>query len=1215
MTAHEHAHSGDDQRLVDTFLKANVGFLKPDPEIMRNHRMSPRSKREEEAIARCTDPHKLREICNRLVAILDESFEISEQTVASPAGKFADLATAFMTASGDISLLSNRGVAAFATVLHYPVKFILKNFREDSSVGIREGDSFLQNDARYGGVHSPDQGMVMPIFYKGELIAWTVCAMHEGEIGARPPGGMGPTIESPYEEGFRGSPLKIGENYQLKTDLVTLLQNSCREPHTMLVDLRARLATCTRLQDRLYSVIDEYGVDYTIAALRQTLEFVAEESARRIKELPDGTARIALYADTTMREPAIIKINMAMTVKGDRILIDMRGSSPEFANRPINGPAAGVATAAMMTLITFIWPDLPKSTAVIENLDIITDPESIVNASYGVPIALNMHSMFKVITAVEVLMSKFSYSLPKRYATIKAPWYNQPAGMMYGGETQHGSTVGNLCADLNGMGGGARCHHDGEHSISPNFAAMVDTGECELMEEDLPYINFTSKRLEPDTGSFGKYRGGQGYQMMYVRYGRQPFGFQAIAGGSKFPSTVGLFGGYGCATYPIVKIKGINLFEALKENPERFQARMSYLMNERPFAGATYEAVPFNMEFELAYEGEIYMICQGAGGGYGDVLEREPELVMKDVEEGLISPETARELYGVSFDPRTLVVDREATRAARDGQRRERLQRALPYDAFIARHVKASPPNGVLYFGNWNDSADLYGGMFKALPGKFPMPIYLPDPKEILKVVMQNKLVTSAMEKDDITRPPLSAELGRIFTLSTMSRVLGITSLALRGGAKAMWAWLATRFTDQTQRQAELHRRIGQILAEFLHDGGPTFIKLGQVLSTRPDLLSQDMIGELAYLQDNVSAMPFETVKRIVEADLGKPLNKIYASFDEKPIAAGSVAQVHRARLHDGRDVAVKVLRDGLGERFASDLRALGVFGRVASLFPGIADVKPLDLIDEFGRGLVGQMDFKVERENNRKLAASYKHLDWVRLPDVYEEFSGRHVISMEFVKGTKPLDYIKARNAPDPELARRVYQLYIDMAFNTQLLHVDMHAGNLLIDEQHRLVVLDTGLVHRLPSYYARRYIRAYLCVSAADGYLQIDNYFSGRANAVDAGTRAQAARDLHEVYQGFQRVGATDFTKMWIEVLDVMRRNRIALDREFVMMMVADMTMAGMARSFDPSFNVVEFLRQELPNLIFHKQKLALNDPYLIASMRSDLLKQVRAASGWSE
>ena len=386
----ENGFSQEDQALIDAFLTSNAGFVGPDPEILNDHRMAPRTEREERVLSGEIDLNLFQEIRARLTSVLDENFEVSEQTVAAPAAKFADLATAYMTARGDVALMCNRGVAAFAVVMHYPVRHILKYWQDDPTVMIRPGDAFLMNDARFGGIHAPDQSMVMPHFVDDELVSWTVCAMHEGEVGARAPGGMGPTIESPYEEGFRGSPVKIGENYQLKSDLVTLVQNSVREKEIMLVDLRARLATCMRLQKEFDAAVAEYGLDAVVGAMRHTSELVAEETKRRIEDLPIGTARTEIYIDSTSRETAMLKVNVAMTVKpGGRIEVDMRGSSPELHNRSINSTIVTSKVGIMVALMSFFWPDLPKSPAVIEHFDFVTDPKSLMNGSYDVPNSQN----------------------------------------------------------------------------------------------------------------------------------------------------------------------------------------------------------------------------------------------------------------------------------------------------------------------------------------------------------------------------------------------------------------------------------------------------------------------------------------------------------------------------------------------------------------------------------------------------------------------------------------------------------------------------------------------------------------------------------------------------------------------------------------------------------------------------------------------------------
>jgi predicted unusual protein kinase regulating ubiquinone biosynthesis (AarF/ABC1/UbiB family)/N-methylhydantoinase B/oxoprolinase/acetone carboxylase alpha subunit len=1217
VAAKEPRFDAEEQALVEQFLTTNAGFVGPDPAIMYDHKMGPRSAREERIFERPIDVHLFQEIRARLTAALDENFEVSEQTVASPAAKFSDLCTAYMTSIGDIAMLSNRGVAGFAIVMHYPVRHILKYFANDPTVGLKPGDAFLVNDARFGGIHNPDQSMVMPHFRDGELVAWTVCAMHEGEVGARAPGGMGPSIESPYEEGFRGSPIKIVENFKLKADLVTLVQNSVREKEVMLVDLRARLATCIRLANQLDAVIDRYGLDAVVGTMRHTLELVADESARRISQMPDGTVRGAFYIDSTSRETAILKINVAMTVSGSKILVDLRGSAPEIQNRSVNCPITASKLGVMVGLMSFFWPDLPKSPAVLQHFDFVSDPKSLVDCSYDVPNAQNVSTGFKVITATEVLMSKLAFSVPEKHAAIKAPWYNQPAGMMYGGETQHGHEVGNICADLNGMAGGARWNRDGEHSICANFAQMNDIGESEDTEENLPVVMFASKKFTPDLVSFGKFRGGAGYQTIYSRYGTSNFGFQAVTNGSKFSSTVGLFGGYGSPCYPITKIKGINIFEELRETPNSYQADVVELLNQRPLKGATYETVAGALEFELAFEGELYVLHQGAAGAYGDVLERDPDLVIKDIREGLLSKRAAREICFVAFDDTTLIVDHDATRRLRDGERRARLARGLKWDDFVSKHVRKAPPVGLLYFGRWNDDREVYGGMYKAMPGEFPREIYLPDPKLIYEAVLNRKVVSGVSTEDAIEYDPLTEELQQPWTLRSIRKFLRVQGYMLRMVGGIAGSGAASLFRRRGSRLPAFQKAIGRHLSDYLISCGPTFMKLGQVLSTRPDLLGENIANELRRLQDNVPPMKAAQARAIVETSLGRRIGDVFAEFSAEAIAAASVAQVHKGRLKDGREVAVKIKRPGLEQEVSDDLRALSTLVGIArTLVPGVSAINPRELITELGLAVRGQMNFRAEVENNRRFAREFAHHDWVRLPEVYDDYSSSDVITMEFINGVSPKAYVARRGAFDADLAAKIYGMYIEMAFTNRFIHADLHSGNIMVEGEGRVVLMDTGLAHEFPSYYVKRHLRAYLCVAAVDGYMQGDNYLGDRPHMASPEAKAAVSHDLHLMYQRWDKNRAKghtrDLTTLWLQILALLRKHRIALDRELLMMMVADITMSGVVHEFDPEFDVVEYTRQELPRLIFRDGKLALNDPFLLAASRRDLLRDIREAMG---
>ncbi|QQD17938.1 hydantoinase B/oxoprolinase family protein [Spongiibacter nanhainus] len=737
----------DDKALVDSFLSKNRAFLGPDPEIQRNHHVAPRSEWEDRVLSEDIDTNLYAEIRSGMRAALDETFKIAEMTVASPAAQCADMSTGYFTAAGDLSLASTRGVAGFTVSLHYPIRFIRKYYEDDQTVGIKEGDGFLLNDAHYGGIHSPDQHLFMPIFNDGNLVGWCVCAMHEGEIGARVPGGMGPMIESPWDEGIRGSPIKIVENFQLRTDLVTFMQNSCREPQTMLADLKARLAACCRLERRAQEHMQRYGVDNVVGSMRSTVEFMRDEGRRRIAALPDGTVRTQFFIDDTMREQAMLKLVYNFTVKGDKVIVDMRGCSPEIYNRPINSLLSTQVLGCAITLAHHIWPDMPCAQAIIDCFEFETDPGTIPDCGNDVPVALCVQPMFKVMTASEIAFAKFYFGAPHRYGKTKAGWFNQPAAIIYGGINQHEDSVGNMCGDLNGMAGGAKCDEDGEHSIAPCFGANVDIGESEDAEEQLPYIYAISKRIWSGNCGFGKFRGGSGYQYGLMRFGDQPFGFQTFTGGSYFPSTQGLFGGYSSATYGSTRVRGKNLFHTMKSDPEIFRASMEYIMNEQPFEDCTYESLSMAVPFELYPEGELFMTSQGAGGGYGDVLERDTEMVMKDVEEGIITAECALDLYGVVFDPTTLVVNQAETEAKRNAIRQQRIKQGMTYDEFVKKHVTEEPDQSeVPFFGSWNGSKELFCGPFgKALPGETP-PIIMPDPKDIELAKLKAQL--AAMSQD-----------------------------------------------------------------------------------------------------------------------------------------------------------------------------------------------------------------------------------------------------------------------------------------------------------------------------------------------------------------------------------------------------------------------------------------------------------------------------------
>jgi N-methylhydantoinase B/oxoprolinase/acetone carboxylase alpha subunit len=506
-------------------------------------------------------------------------------------------------------------------------------------------------------------------------------------------------------------------------------------------DMKVRLSTCLKIKERIEEIAKEYTWDAVAATLRWTLEDTEAEVRRRLRAWPDGAVRSVVFPDSTLRENCLIKICLEARKKGEVLELDFRGTSPQFLNRANNTELQALKGMLAQEFLTFVWPDLPRNQAVFAPMRLITDHGSAVDCTRDAPTAQSMMTFFPAFTALQMVIPKFLYATAKRYTNIHAPWYNMITTFIYGGVNQHGETVGNLCADLNGMSGGARENMDGENSIAPIFAAMTDLGEQELLEEETPIVKIVPHRMLRDNQGFGKHRGGTGYQVIATVRRSDAFGFMTTCVGSKFPSTYGLFGGYGAPTYPLCKVKGMNAFAILAELPEE-KWTIPSIMNERPFPGAKYSTHHMGMQFELVKQGEVYMISQGAGGGYGDPLEREPESVMKDLREGLISDWVAQEMYRIVYDERTRSVDVEATAKARADERERRKQRGKPFDEFVQGWTKPEPAQNVPFYGSWNSRDELYLGnpSQKVERGATGAGVMMPDPKDVRIAELEQRL-------------------------------------------------------------------------------------------------------------------------------------------------------------------------------------------------------------------------------------------------------------------------------------------------------------------------------------------------------------------------------------------------------------------------------------------------------------------------------------------
>jgi ubiquinone biosynthesis protein len=277
-----------------------------------------------------------------------------------------------------------------------------------------------------------------------------------------------------------------------------------------------------------------------------------------------------------------------------------------------------------------------------------------------------------------------------------------------------------------------------------------------------------------------------------------------------------------------------------------------------------------------------------------------------------------------------------------------------------------------------------------------------------------------------------------------------------------------------------------EALARDLESLGPTFIKLGQLLSTRADLLPPPYLEALARLQDDVDPFPFEDVERIVQEELGVRLSKAFDEFDPQPIAAASLGQVHRAVLRGGRAVAVKVQRPGIRERVQADLASLEEMATLVERFTSASkNIDAARLLDEFRRSLMAELDYREEAQNLIALARQLEAFDRIVVPLPIADYSTSRVLTMDFISGVKitavsPVEWTEIDGGA---LAEDLFRAYLQQILVDGTFHADPHPGNVFLTTDHRIALLDLGMVGRLSSTMQEQLMKLLLAISEGRG------------------------------------------------------------------------------------------------------------------------------------
>ncbi len=368
--------------------------------------------------------------------------------------------------------------------------------------------------------------------------------------------------------------------------------------------------------------------------------------------------------------------------------------------------------------------------------------------------------------------------------------------------------------------------------------------------------------------------------------------------------------------------------------------------------------------------------------------------------------------------------------------------------------------------------------------------------------------------------------------------------------------------------------RIRMALTEL----GPTFIKLGQVLSLRPDLIGLELAEELTQLQSEVPADSPKLVRELVEKSLGRPINEIYAEFDDVAIASASIGQVHRATLHDGTAVVVKVQHAGIEAKVHEDMEVMAGLAVLADRLPDLAAWKPQVLVEQLSRSLKRELNFSRELQNLQNFARSLVKFKGVRIPRTFPELSSSRILTMEYIEGVavNKLTCDVASDEQRQTIARLAADVYVEMIFTLGAYHADPHPGNVLVINGSELGLLDFGMVGRIDDRLRESIEEMLLLVLSQDVSMlaTLIKRVGRTPPRLDDSLLSIDVADLVANY-GSQSLQTFDLSGALNDVTDIMHRHQISLPPQTSLLIKMLITLEGTLHQLAPKFSLIEVMQ----------------------------------------
>ncbi len=562
-----------------------------------------------------------------------------------------DYMAAIYRSDGDI-LSAGETFGQHVACAGFAVKRIIERFGKEE---IFPDDIFLLNDPYLAAIHQSDIYAISPIHYKDRLVSWSATFVHVNDVGAMSPGGDSPEAKDVFQEGLRIPGIKLVERGVLRRDVFDMITNMTRQPGMVGLDLKCEIAANNVAKSRMQEMYERYGPKLVDAVSEEMICYSESILRRRLTEIPDGCwSQIG-----SIEADGIWKINMTLRKEGDHLVFDLTGTDGQ-SNRGINLPyhaTLGMCFAAMLTSLAY---DIPKNHGVLRPMEVIAPEGTLVNVRPPGPVSMSTTSCgFLVVYVASSVLMQMLVTSEKWRREIVAPSASHRNGK-HSGLNQYGRyCVFNLAhGALDGSG--ARSTRDGTDS----GGSFMSCPNVEWFEQNFPIL-YLFRRHARDAAGAGKFRGGLGAETAHIIHDAPEEKIKGVAYGvaGLKNSGHGIFGGYPGAPSVVVLLEQTKVGDLIRQN--KSPVNMAEL-------GGQARLLPY-CDFELKKDDILYMRVAN-GGGFGDPLEREPEMARVDVIKGLVSAEAAHDVYGVVIDGKSHELDLDATQRLRTNFREKELK-------------------------------------------------------------------------------------------------------------------------------------------------------------------------------------------------------------------------------------------------------------------------------------------------------------------------------------------------------------------------------------------------------------------------------------------------------------------------------------------------------------------------------------------------------------